>query len=164
MRRRRTSPGTAGRSAGRVVGAIAAEMQRERGVDLRCGVPVTAPGGDSGGRLRRAHLSDGCWGCSSSRCQPSRHGWNRNRCRRLAHGGHLDSRVDPNPRPRPSTPPLAVSSAVTTGCKRLDPIPQVVGHGPGWLPNPPYGLIYNRMINLSRSFLLSFYLGLAGSR
>jgi NADPH-dependent 2,4-dienoyl-CoA reductase/sulfur reductase-like enzyme len=44
---------------GRVVGAIAASMQREHGVDLRCGVTVTALEGDAGGRLRRAHLSDG---------------------------------------------------------------------------------------------------------
>jgi 3-phenylpropionate/trans-cinnamate dioxygenase ferredoxin reductase component len=44
---------------GRVVAAIAADMQREHGVDLRCGVTVTALEGDSGGRLRRAHLSDG---------------------------------------------------------------------------------------------------------
>jgi NADPH-dependent 2,4-dienoyl-CoA reductase/sulfur reductase-like enzyme len=44
---------------GRVVGAIAADMQRDHGVDLRCGVTVTALEGDSGGRLRRAHLSDG---------------------------------------------------------------------------------------------------------
>jgi NADPH-dependent 2,4-dienoyl-CoA reductase/sulfur reductase-like enzyme len=33
-------------------------MQREHGVDLRCGVTVTALEGDSDGRLRRAHLSD----------------------------------------------------------------------------------------------------------
>jgi NADPH-dependent 2,4-dienoyl-CoA reductase/sulfur reductase-like enzyme/ferredoxin len=44
---------------GRVVGAIAADMQRDHGVDLRCGVEVTALEGDAGGRLRRAHLSDG---------------------------------------------------------------------------------------------------------
>jgi NADPH-dependent 2,4-dienoyl-CoA reductase/sulfur reductase-like enzyme len=44
---------------GGVVGAIAADMQRDHGVDLRCGVTVTALEGDSGGRLRRAHLSDG---------------------------------------------------------------------------------------------------------
>jgi NADPH-dependent 2,4-dienoyl-CoA reductase/sulfur reductase-like enzyme len=44
---------------GRVVGAIAAGLQRDHGVDLRCGVTVTALEGDPGGRLRRAHLSDG---------------------------------------------------------------------------------------------------------
>jgi NADPH-dependent 2,4-dienoyl-CoA reductase/sulfur reductase-like enzyme len=44
---------------GRVVGAIAGDMQRDNGVDLRCGVTVTALEGDGGGRLRRAHLSDG---------------------------------------------------------------------------------------------------------
>jgi NADPH-dependent 2,4-dienoyl-CoA reductase/sulfur reductase-like enzyme/ferredoxin len=44
---------------GRVVGAIAADLQRDHGVDLRCGVTVTALEGDAGGRLRRAHLSDG---------------------------------------------------------------------------------------------------------
>ena len=43
---------------GGMVGAIAADMQRDHGVDLRCGVTVTALEGDSGGRLRRAHLSD----------------------------------------------------------------------------------------------------------
>jgi NADPH-dependent 2,4-dienoyl-CoA reductase/sulfur reductase-like enzyme len=44
---------------GRVIGAIAADMQRDHGVDLRCGVSVTALEGDPGGRLRRAQLSDG---------------------------------------------------------------------------------------------------------
>jgi NADPH-dependent 2,4-dienoyl-CoA reductase/sulfur reductase-like enzyme len=44
---------------GGVIGAVAAEMQREHGVDLRCGVTVTALEGDGDGRLRRAHLSDG---------------------------------------------------------------------------------------------------------
>jgi NADPH-dependent 2,4-dienoyl-CoA reductase/sulfur reductase-like enzyme/ferredoxin len=44
---------------GRVVGAIAADLQRDYGVDLRCGVTVTALEGDAGGRLRRARLSDG---------------------------------------------------------------------------------------------------------
>jgi NADPH-dependent 2,4-dienoyl-CoA reductase/sulfur reductase-like enzyme len=44
---------------GRVVGAIAGDLQRDHGVDLRCGVTVTALEGDSGGRLRRARLSDG---------------------------------------------------------------------------------------------------------
>jgi NADPH-dependent 2,4-dienoyl-CoA reductase/sulfur reductase-like enzyme/ferredoxin len=44
---------------GGVIGAVAAEMQREHGVDLRCGVTVTALEGDGEGRLRRARLSDG---------------------------------------------------------------------------------------------------------
>jgi NADPH-dependent 2,4-dienoyl-CoA reductase/sulfur reductase-like enzyme len=44
---------------GRAVGAIAADMQRDHGVDLRCGVTVTTLEGDSAGRLRRAHLTDG---------------------------------------------------------------------------------------------------------
>ena len=34
-------------------------MQRDHGVDLRCGVTVTRLEGDASGRLRRAHLSDG---------------------------------------------------------------------------------------------------------
>jgi NADPH-dependent 2,4-dienoyl-CoA reductase/sulfur reductase-like enzyme/ferredoxin len=44
---------------GGVIGAVAADLQREHGVDLRCEVTVTALEGDSSGRLRRAHLSDG---------------------------------------------------------------------------------------------------------
>nr|BFE61245.1 hypothetical protein GCM10020063_057710 [Dactylosporangium thailandense] len=44
---------------GGVIGAVAADLQRAHGVDLRCGVTVTALEGDSGGRVRRAHLSDG---------------------------------------------------------------------------------------------------------
>ncbi|WP_031168233.1 NAD(P)/FAD-dependent oxidoreductase [Streptosporangium roseum] len=44
---------------GGVVGAVAAELQREHGVDLRCCITVTALEGDPAGRLRRAHLSDG---------------------------------------------------------------------------------------------------------
>lgn len=44
---------------GGVVGAVAARLQRDHGVDLRCGVTVTALEGDLAGRLRRAHLSDG---------------------------------------------------------------------------------------------------------
>lgn len=44
---------------GGVIGAVAAAMQREHGVDLRTGVTVVALEGDTGGRLRRAHLSDG---------------------------------------------------------------------------------------------------------
>ncbi|MGW2558739.1 NAD(P)/FAD-dependent oxidoreductase [Streptomyces sp. NPDC001514] len=44
---------------GGVVGEVAAELQRENGVDLCCGVMVTALEGDSAGRVRAAHLSDG---------------------------------------------------------------------------------------------------------
>jgi NADPH-dependent 2,4-dienoyl-CoA reductase/sulfur reductase-like enzyme len=44
---------------GGVVGDVAAQLQHEHGVDLRCGVMVTALEGDAAGRLRRAHLSDG---------------------------------------------------------------------------------------------------------
>ncbi|MBV6702267.1 FAD-dependent oxidoreductase [Kitasatospora aureofaciens] len=44
---------------GGVVGEVAAKLQREHGVDLRCGVMVTGLEGDSAGRLRCAHLSDG---------------------------------------------------------------------------------------------------------
>lgn len=44
---------------GGVVGAVAAALQREHGVDLRCGITVTALEGNARGQLRRAHLSDG---------------------------------------------------------------------------------------------------------
>ncbi|WP_053761463.1 NAD(P)/FAD-dependent oxidoreductase [Streptomyces sp. AS58] len=44
---------------GGVVGAVAADLQQEHGVDLRCGVMVTALEGDATGRVRAAHLSDG---------------------------------------------------------------------------------------------------------
>jgi NADPH-dependent 2,4-dienoyl-CoA reductase/sulfur reductase-like enzyme len=44
---------------GRAVGMVAAKLQRDHGVDLRCRVQVTALDGDAGGRLRRARLSDG---------------------------------------------------------------------------------------------------------
>lgn len=44
---------------GVVIGGVAAQMQRDYGVDLRCGVEVVALEGDGGGRLRRARLSDG---------------------------------------------------------------------------------------------------------
>jgi NADPH-dependent 2,4-dienoyl-CoA reductase/sulfur reductase-like enzyme/ferredoxin len=44
---------------GRPVGAIAAEIHRANGVDLRCGVTVTDLDGDAAGRLRSARLSDG---------------------------------------------------------------------------------------------------------
>ena len=44
---------------GGVIGAIAADMQREAGVDLRTGVSVLAMEGDASGHVRRARLSDG---------------------------------------------------------------------------------------------------------
>jgi NADPH-dependent 2,4-dienoyl-CoA reductase/sulfur reductase-like enzyme/ferredoxin len=44
---------------GGVIGAVAADLHREHGVDLRCGITVTSLEGDTAGRLRRAHLSDG---------------------------------------------------------------------------------------------------------
>ncbi|MEU5844723.1 NAD(P)/FAD-dependent oxidoreductase [Saccharopolyspora shandongensis] len=43
---------------GRVIGEVAAEMQRDHGVDLRCGVGVSSLEGDAGGHVRRAQLSD----------------------------------------------------------------------------------------------------------
>nr|WP_246035721.1 FAD/NAD(P)-binding oxidoreductase [Dictyobacter kobayashii] len=44
---------------GGTIGAIAAEVQRQNGVDLRCNTTVTSLEGDANKRLRRAHLSDG---------------------------------------------------------------------------------------------------------
>ncbi|MFI6793054.1 NAD(P)/FAD-dependent oxidoreductase [Nonomuraea sp. NPDC050383] len=44
---------------GGVIGEIAAEMQRDHGVDLRCGVGVSSLEGDAQGHVRRARLSDG---------------------------------------------------------------------------------------------------------
>lgn len=44
---------------GNVIGGIAADMQRQAGVDLRTGVSVSALEGDAKGHVRRAHLSDG---------------------------------------------------------------------------------------------------------
>ena len=44
---------------GGVIGAVAAEMQRAAGVDLRTGVSVLALEGDGGGHVRHARLSDG---------------------------------------------------------------------------------------------------------
>jgi hypothetical protein len=44
---------------GGVLARVAAEMQRDHGVDLRCRTTVTHLEGDGGGRLRRARLSDG---------------------------------------------------------------------------------------------------------
>jgi NADPH-dependent 2,4-dienoyl-CoA reductase/sulfur reductase-like enzyme/ferredoxin len=44
---------------GGVVGAVAADLHRQHGVDLRCGVTVTALEDDGAGRLRGARLSDG---------------------------------------------------------------------------------------------------------
>ncbi|WP_427018575.1 FAD-dependent oxidoreductase [Pseudarthrobacter sp. P1] len=48
-----------GAALGAEIGAIAGELQRANGVDLRCGVRVTALEGDAGGQVRRARLSDG---------------------------------------------------------------------------------------------------------
>jgi NADPH-dependent 2,4-dienoyl-CoA reductase/sulfur reductase-like enzyme len=44
---------------GGVIGAIAGEMQRQHGVDLRTGTGMTSLEGDGTGHVRRAHLSDG---------------------------------------------------------------------------------------------------------
>ncbi|MFF5205738.1 NAD(P)/FAD-dependent oxidoreductase [Streptosporangium sp. NPDC000396] len=44
---------------GGVIGSVAAQLQREHGVDLRCGITLTSLEGDLTGRLRCAHLSDG---------------------------------------------------------------------------------------------------------
>ncbi len=44
---------------GAVIGGVAAQMQRDNGVDLRCGVRVESLEGDDSGRLRRARPSDG---------------------------------------------------------------------------------------------------------
>jgi NADPH-dependent 2,4-dienoyl-CoA reductase/sulfur reductase-like enzyme len=44
---------------GGVIGKVAAEMQREHGVDLRTGVSVQKLEGDAAGHVRRARLSDG---------------------------------------------------------------------------------------------------------
>ncbi|HKF19655.1 MAG TPA: FAD-dependent oxidoreductase [Candidatus Dormibacteraeota bacterium] len=44
---------------GGVIGRVAADLQRDHGVDLRCGVTVTALEGEVSGRLRRGYLSDG---------------------------------------------------------------------------------------------------------
>ena len=52
-------PAPLGAALGGVIGAIAGEIQKENGVDLRCGVRVTALEGDSTGQLRGVRLSDG---------------------------------------------------------------------------------------------------------
>jgi 3-phenylpropionate/trans-cinnamate dioxygenase ferredoxin reductase component len=44
---------------GGAAGTVAAQLQRQHGVDLRCNTTVMALEGDAPGRLRRAHLSDG---------------------------------------------------------------------------------------------------------
>jgi NADPH-dependent 2,4-dienoyl-CoA reductase/sulfur reductase-like enzyme len=44
---------------GGVIGAVAGQMQREHGVDLRCGVSVTSLEDDGAGHVRQAHLDDG---------------------------------------------------------------------------------------------------------
>ncbi|MER7985211.1 FAD-dependent oxidoreductase [Streptomyces noursei] len=44
---------------GGVIGEVAAQMQRDHGVDLRCGVGVSSLEGDADGHVRRARFSDG---------------------------------------------------------------------------------------------------------
>ncbi|GDY71327.1 hypothetical protein SAV31267_008120 [Streptomyces avermitilis] len=44
---------------GAVIGGVAAQLQRDHGVDLRCGVQIEALEGDDAGRVRQARLSDG---------------------------------------------------------------------------------------------------------
>ncbi len=44
---------------GGTIGAIAGRLQREHGVDLRCGVSVVSLEGDDAGHVRRAYLDDG---------------------------------------------------------------------------------------------------------
>lgn len=44
---------------GKMLSTVAAQLQRDHGVDLRTGVTVTRLEGDDNGRLVRAHLSDG---------------------------------------------------------------------------------------------------------
>ncbi|GHO78638.1 pyridine nucleotide-disulfide oxidoreductase [Ktedonobacter sp. SOSP1-85] len=41
------------------IGSVAAQLQRQRGVDLRCNTMVSSLEGDASGRLREAHFSDG---------------------------------------------------------------------------------------------------------
>ncbi|MFE2685001.1 FAD-dependent oxidoreductase [Streptomyces mirabilis] len=53
------SPAPLAGALGAVIGGVAAQMQRDNGVDLRCGVRVESLEGDDSGRLRRARLSDG---------------------------------------------------------------------------------------------------------
>ncbi|MGW1168958.1 hypothetical protein [Streptomyces sp. NPDC002550] len=47
---------------GGVIGEIAAQMQRDHGVDLRWGLGVSSLEGDAAGHVRRAELSDGSTG------------------------------------------------------------------------------------------------------
>lgn len=44
---------------GATIGSVAAELQHQRGVDLRCKTMVSALEGDASGRLRRAYFADG---------------------------------------------------------------------------------------------------------
>ena len=53
------SPTPLAGALGQAAGAVAAQMQRRYGVDLRCNVTVVAVEGDANGRLRRAQFSDG---------------------------------------------------------------------------------------------------------
>ncbi len=52
---------------GGVVGRVAADIQRDHGVDLRCGVAVTTLEGDGNGRLRRATCRTATPSTSTSR-------------------------------------------------------------------------------------------------
>src|ERR1700754_2559571 len=105
---------------GGVIGAIAAEMQREAGVDLRTGVSVLAMEGDANGHVRRARVSDGSileadvvvtslgsirnieWlggaGLAAGFWGGGRRGLPRVRCQRRGHQSHLRGRRH---RPRP---------------------------------------------------------------
>jgi NADPH-dependent 2,4-dienoyl-CoA reductase/sulfur reductase-like enzyme len=53
------SPAPLAGALGQAAGAVAAQLQRQYGVDLRCNVTVMALEGDANGQLRRAQLSDG---------------------------------------------------------------------------------------------------------
>jgi 3-phenylpropionate/trans-cinnamate dioxygenase ferredoxin reductase component len=53
------SPTPLAGALGEAAGAVAAQWQRQHGVDLRCNVTVMALEGDANGRLQRARLSDG---------------------------------------------------------------------------------------------------------
>ncbi len=53
------SSGPLAGALGGAAGMVAAHLQRHHGVDLRCNITVMALEGDAGGRLHRAHLSDG---------------------------------------------------------------------------------------------------------
>ena len=88
---------------GGVIGAVAADLQREHGVDLRCGVTVELLEGDAAGRLRRAALV------------------RRHRGRRRRGGRRAGRR--PQRRVAARTPGLAVGAwgvACDAGCRAFD--------------------------------------------